>query len=78
MSLTQQLDDRGPVPTAALLALSLVSANRGAQLLFGVNLVDLVAGPYANLVYAFAGLVGLVSLLELLLGWEVVPDDWRL
>lgn len=78
MSFTQQLDDRGPVPLLALLALSLVSANRGAQLLFDIDLVSTVFGQYASLVFAFAGVVGLVSLAELLFGLEAIPDDWRL
>ncbi|WP_435363545.1 hypothetical protein [Haloarchaeobius sp. DYHT-AS-18] len=78
MSFSDELDDRGLGPFAALLALSLVSANRGAQLLFGIDLVSTVAGQYANILFAFAGIVGLLGLLELLTDLEVIPDDWRL
>jgi uncharacterized membrane protein YuzA (DUF378 family) len=78
MSLSDELSERGIVPFASLLTLSIVSANRGVQLLGGPDLVTTLFGQYAGGVFAFAGVVGLASLAELLLGLEVVPDAWRL
>jgi uncharacterized membrane protein YuzA (DUF378 family) len=78
MSLSDELSDRGLVPFASLLTLSIVSANRGVQLLGGPDLVTTIFGPSANLVFAFAGIVGVAGLVELATDLEVVPDAWRL
>jgi uncharacterized membrane protein YuzA (DUF378 family) len=78
MSLSDELSERGIVPFASLLTLSIVSANRGVQLLGGPDLVTTIFGGYAGAVFAFAGVVGLASLAELLTGKGVVPDAWRL
>jgi uncharacterized membrane protein YuzA (DUF378 family) len=77
MSLTDEVNDRGLVPTLVLLALSLGSANRGMQELFDVDLVTLVFGGYAGSVMLLVGVVGLVTLVELVTDLEVVPDDLR-
>lgn len=78
MSLRTELNERGIVPFASLLTLSLVSANRGVQLLGGPDLVTTIFGQYAGLVFAFAGIVGVAGLVELVTDSEVVPDAWRL
>ena len=78
MSLSDELSDRGLVPFASLLTLSIVSANRGVQLLGGPDLVTTIFGPHAGGVFAFAGLIGIAGLAELLTDLQVVPDAWRL
>ena len=78
MSLSTEIDDRGAVPTLALLALSLGSANRGLQQFFGVDAVSLLPSPLPAWVMTTVGIVGIVTLLELLTDLEVVPDELRI
>lgn len=77
MSLRTEINDRGLVPTLALLLLSLGSANRGAQQFFDTDLVALLPAPLPAWVMTAVGVVGLVTLVELTTNFEVFPDDLR-
>jgi hypothetical protein len=78
MSIKSEIDDRGLVPFVVLLLLSLGSANRGLQQFFGVDAVSWLPAPWPGYVMTAVGIIGIISLAELLTPLEVVPDEFRL
>lgn len=78
MSIKSEIDERGLVPFVALVLLSLGSANRGLQQFFGVDAVSWLPAPWPAYVMTAVGIIGMVSLVELLTPIEVVPNEFRL
>jgi uncharacterized membrane protein YuzA (DUF378 family) len=78
MSIRNEIDDRGLVPFVALVLLSLGSANRGLQQFFDVDAVSILPGPWPAWIMTAVGVIGIVTLIELLTDLEVVPSEYRL
>ena len=78
MSLSTEIDDRGLAPTLALLLLSFGSANRGLQQFFGVDAVSWLPSPWPAWVMTAVGIVGMVTLVEVVTDLEVIPSEFRI